>query len=488
MIEFNPKGGSILDQELSASGLEMNIAPLAAFTIGTTLLSTGASVFGSINASASATRQANFQREQAAISSQHAYDVAVATNAYLDDKDAFDEAQYNQERDFAFNSLMKDWKYGKQIHKLEQLNRMQEWRKSKRLGRRQTRLNAQAERQAIAQEQGVLTDAFLQHQFSRQSNLSALNKTIFESQLAQQSNIASLNKSFFEGKIALQQQGIKLEGIKDRQAYGQVAIQESINQMMDQNALQKESTMVEGLIAQGQAELGQAGKSTAKGIQSTKLALSRSLRSLDSELSGRYKQAAIQMAELNADASLQIANVELEKQLTGGMLEFAQQEFELNSQRLSGMMAFAQEEFAFNNQVLDATLNSAIAQSQRNIKDIMLDRKFADLDVEANMLLKPNKLPYQPKPMLPPEREFLESMRMVVPEVTEYKSASDRFKKLLKKQDSFGGRPGEYSPSRNEESKPYLDDKGKVKKGYRKTYIKGNLYYQHKKSGKTYLA
>jgi len=495
MIEFNPKGNSILDQELGVSGLEMNVAPVVAgltlfegLSIGTGLLSVGASIFGSINSASAASRSESFQKQQAAISADYARESTIKANEYAKKQDKIDRANYELERNFAFDSLMKDWKYGKQIHKFEHLNRMQEFRKNKRISKKQLGLNAEAERYAIEQEQAALADVFLQNQFARQSNLSALRETLFETQIAQQSNLAALTKTFFEGQMALQQQNIRLEGIKDRQAYGQTALQENINQMISETGIQKEAAMVEGLIAQGQAELGQAGKSTEKGQQSTTLALMRSLRSLDNQLSGRYKQAAIQMAELNADASLQVAAVDLERQRTTGMMQFAQEEFGLNQQRLGGMMQFAQEEFAFNNAVLDANLDSSIKQAQRNIKDIMLDRKFADINVEANMMVKPSKLPYQPKPVLPPAREFLPRFQQVVPEGGDYKSSADKLKDMLKKQDLPGGRPGEYAPSKDRGSSPYLDDKGKLKKGYKKTYIKGQLYYQHKKTGKTYPA
>ena len=515
MIEFNPKGNSILDQELTVSGLEMNILPAAApaalaflgggaaaggaasilggITAATGILSTGATIFGSINSAAAASRSASFQREQAAISAKHAKEVALRTNEYLKQQDKNDRANYELERNFAFDSLIKDWKYGKQIHKFEQLNRMQEFRKNKRLSKRQLRLNRKAEKYAIEQEQGVLNDAFMQNQFARTSNLSALKETLFEAGIAQQSNLASLNKAFFEGQMSLQQQNIRLEGIKDRQAYGQMAVQENINQMISETGIQKEAATVEGLIAQGQAELGQAGKSTEKGRQSTTLALMRSLRSLDNQLSGRYKQAAIQMAELNADASLQTSAVDLERQRTIGTMRFAQEEFGLNQQRLGGMMQFAQEEFAFNNAVLDANLDSAIEQAQRNIRDIMLDRKFSDLNVKASQMVRPSKLPYQPRPVLPPERIFLDRMQMVVPDA-KIKTSADRFRDLVKdiegKALATGGRPGEYraSEDKDEVSSPYLDDKGKLKKGYLKIFIKGEPYYQNSKTGKTYPA
>lgn len=544
MIEFNPKGGSILDQELSASGLSHQYLGTATSIAagflggGGGLATAGASaalgpiglalggaqlisgIFGSINASSAAKRQSNFQREQAAISSQHAYDVAVATNAHLEKQDKVNYANYQLERDFTYKSLVKDWRRGKQIHKLEKYNLMQEWRKNQQIGRKQLRLNAKAERFAIAQEQGAMNDAFLDHAFGNISNAAALKQTMFESQMAAQGAALSLNKtlfdaaiaskgaktaldkSMFQGVINLKQQGVKLAGIQDRQAYGQVAIQENIDQLMKQNALQKEVAMVDGLLAQGRAELAQAGKSRSKGMLSTTLALGRSLRALDGELSGRYKQAAIQLAELNADSSLQAAQVGLEGELTrgmmdfaqqeyaitqqqiGGMVDFAQQEYALTQERLNGMMDFAEDEYAFNTLVLDANLSSSLSQIESNIKNIMLDREFSDLATEAQFMYdKPKFIGYTPKPVKPPEIEFLESLKMVVPEVSEYKSGADKLKEIFKEEGKGKG-PGDETDS----SKPYLNKKGEVKKGFRKQYVKGQLYYVNPKTGQTYKA
>ena len=54
--------------------------------------------------------------------------------------------------------------------------------------------------------------------------------------------------------------------------------------------------MIDSLVAQGTAQLGQAGKSTAKGVQANMAALQRSLMALDTEMSGRRVSAHLQMA------------------------------------------------------------------------------------------------------------------------------------------------------------------------------------------------
>ena len=105
-----------------------------------------------------------------------------------------------------------------------------------------------------------------------------------------------------------------------------------------------------------------------------------------------YKQAAIQLAQLNVDASL------------------AEQKVGLNIERIDNAVKNAADEIQFNQEVMKANLESEIKQSARNIEQIRLDKQIADLNVKANTMLKPEKLPYQPEPQLPPERVFVDRM------------------------------------------------------------------------------
>lgn len=246
MIEFNPKGNNILDQEIAVSGLEMNIEPVTGFALAMSAVGLGSSIFGGISSTAAARAAANRQFQIAAADNRHQRKVAKATNRYNDKLDINDEANYKQEINFAFKSLTKDWEYGRRIHKINHLNRMKEFQQSNKISNQQTKFNAQAERYAIKQEQGLLRDTVLQQGLSRESNLS------------------SLQQALFEGVVATKEQGIRIRGIKDQQATGQFKIQSTINDLMTEGSIQKESAMVEGLIAQGRAELGQAGKSTKK--------------------------------------------------------------------------------------------------------------------------------------------------------------------------------------------------------------------------------
>lgn len=532
MIEFNPKGNNILDQQLGYSGLEMNVAPLlpaaaggglglGTITSALGIISGGISIFGGLFGSNKSDSQLAYQKEQQAINLAHAQEVAERTNEWSEKADKIDYRNYQNEREYTFKTVKQDWEHGLAIHEFDQLARMQQFRASRKFSRKQLKLNAKAQRSAIRQEQASIRDAFLKHQFDSIENGAALKETMFEASMDQQDAVLDLNKtlfdaaisskraktnldqSMFEGMISLKQQGVRLQGIKDQQAFGQMAIQENIDQLMKQNALQKETAMVEGLMAQGQAELAQAGKSRGKGLLSTTLALGRSLRALDGELSGRYKQAAIQMAELNADASLQETSIGLEGELTRGKMDFAQKEYAINlqniggivdfarqeysstKQRLQGRLAFAQDEYAFNSIVLDANLKSSLKQAKHSIKDIMLDRKFADLEVEANRLSKPDKLPYRPMPELPPERIFLDRMEMVVPK-GKTKSAGDKLSKILA--EGGGPNPRDLTDGDEEKDKPYMDDKGNIKKGFIKTTREGMEYYHNFKTGERYRA
>ena len=380
MIEFNPKGNNILDQEIAVSGLEMNIEPATGIALGLSAIGLGASIFGGISSSAAARSAANRQFQIAVADNRHQRKVAKATNKYNRKLDANDRANYKQEVNFAFKSLTKDWEFGRRIHKMNHLSRMKEFQQNSKISNQQIKFNAKAEKYAIKQEQGLLRDTMLQQGLSRESNLS------------------SLQQALFEGAVSTKEQGIRIRGIKDQQATGQFKIQSTINNLMTQSSLEKESAMVDGLVAQGRAELGQAGRSTVKSKQSITAALHRGLRSLDNQLSGTYQQAAIQLAELNADANLQLSGAEL------------------NLQRINQAISVAQEDYVFNNKVIDLNIESAIEAAERNIRDIMLDREVADLNVEANRMIRPSKLPYQPKPVKPPARIFLDRMEVLVPD------------------------------------------------------------------------
>jgi hypothetical protein len=134
-------------------------------------------------------------------------------------------------------------------------------------------------------------------------------------------------------------------------------------------------------------------------------ALQRSLMALDGELSGKNRQAAIQLAELQADTSLELAGVGL------------------NIERIENTISNAEETAAANQEIMRQNMKSTIAQTERNLRQIALDRQFADINTREGMMLFPERLAYDPAPELPPERIFVDRMEaipgFVPPPVTE---------------------------------------------------------------------
>lgn len=363
---FNPKGHSLIDDQLAVSGLHNNI-------------------FGFLDGGAG---KRNEQRRKAEKKQKkHEKRVARLTNKHNRKLDAADKANYYAEREFAHETNMRNWQRGAEIQDFKYYNKLKEFEKSQAIGNAQLGLNAAAEIQAIDEEQAAVQEAFIQQQYQHSQNVS------------------ELKQAYFENKIGREEQGIKLLGIKSSQRFGQESIQNTIDQMMTQTAVAKETAMVESLMAEGQAQLGQVGKSTAKRAQSNMAALQRSLMALDSELSGKYKKAAIQMAELNAEASLSEMGVGL------------------NLERLENALQQAEDTAQGNLQVMRDNMKSRIDQSKRNIRQISLDRKFADINTRAGMMLFPERLSYDPVPTMPPERVFVDRMKaipgFVPPAVTE---------------------------------------------------------------------
>lgn len=364
---FNPKN-NLLDQQLAESGLEMQIADIL---LG---VSAVGSIIGGITGASEASKQNKAAKKTEKEQRQLAKEIAETTNEYNDQLDFADEANYYAMRKFSHKASLQNWKRSAEIQDFEYLNRLKQYEKSLTIGIEQLGLNAEAAAQGIEAEQDAIKDAFLQHSFQEKDNLAALKQT------------------YVEGLLNRQEQGIRLQGIEDQKMFGGMSLQNSINQMMSQNALRQESAMVESLVKEGTTQLQQAGKSTARAQQSNTANLHRSLMALDSELSGKYKQAAIQMAELNAEASLAKAGVGL------------------NLQRIDSAIQQAEETAVSNSEVMLANLNSQIKQAERNIDQINVERKFADVNTKANIMLPPERLPYAPRPELPPERIFVDRM------------------------------------------------------------------------------
>ncbi len=221
--------------------------------------------------------------------------------------------------------------------------------------------------------------------------------------------MSDLKEAYTQGMFDKRDQQTQLLGIKSQKRFGMESMQNELNQQVKQTALQKESAMVESLAAAGTTQLRQAGKSKGKALQANMSALQRGLMALDTEMSGRRVSASIQMAELHTDASLQGMSVGI------------------NLKRMSHSIANAEASAEANLRVMRANMESKINQSERNLKQISLERSFADLNTRAGMMLEPARLPYDPEPVMPPERVFVDRMKaipgFVPPAVTESRFA-----------------------------------------------------------------
>ncbi len=107
------------------------------------------------------------------------------------------------------------------------------------------------------------------------------------------------------------------------------------------------------------------------------------------------KAAGIELAQLNAETSLAKTGVGL------------------NLERIENSIATAEADAEFNNRVMTANMKSFVSQTERNIKDILLQKQVADLNVRESTMIRPERLSYDPRPELPPERVFIERMEAI---------------------------------------------------------------------------
>ena len=353
---FNPKE-NLLDQQLAESGLEMQFFKD---------LITG----GAHSRNKAAKKAEKKQRE-------HNERQARMINAHNDKLDAADRENYHIMRDFSHESNMRNWERGKEIQDFQYLSQLKQFQKSTAIGNAQIGLNAEAEALGIAGEQAVIEEAFIQQQFEHDASM------------------GNLKEAYTQGMFDRRDQQLQLMGIKSKQKFGIANILNELNQQETQNALQKQSTMIDSLVAQGTTQLGQAGKSTAKSTQANMAALQRNLMALDTEMSGRRVSAHLQMAELQADSSL------------------AEMGVGINLERIDNAIANAEDTAEANLEIQRASMESKINQAERNVSQIRLERRFADVNTRAGMMIKPARLPYDPVPRKPPERVFVDRMQAI---------------------------------------------------------------------------
>ncbi len=341
------------------------------------VIGAAASVFGGIMGSSSASKaNSNAKKQQKALD-KHNKKVAKLTNEHKKKLDKADVANYEAMREYSHDMSIQNWQRGAEIQDYKYLQTLRQYEKNIDISRDQSALNVKAAGQAIQSQEAAVDDMFLQQQFDREASLAALKGV------------------YTEGNLNRKEQGVKMLGIESKQRLGSAGINNQIDMLMKQGSFDKTNAMVKGLIAEGQAAMGQAGQSKAKRQQSTSAALHRGLMALENELTGKRKAAGIQLAELSAETSLAKTGVGL------------------NLERIENSISAAEADAEYNNRVMTANMKSFISQTERNIKDIQLQKQVADINVRESTMIKPERLSYDPVPTQPPERVFVERMEAI---------------------------------------------------------------------------
>jgi hypothetical protein len=336
-----------------------------------------ASVVGGVMGASQAQKNNARAEENAEAQRKFNEKTAKLTNEYNDKLDEADVANYEAMREYSHETSLQNWQRSGEIQDFQYLGKLKEYEKSINISRDQLALNVTSAGQAIQSEEAAVEDMFLQQQFQRESSL------------------AALKSAYAEGNLNRREQNVRMLGIQSKQRLGTASINNSIDQLMKEGSFAKTNALVEGLIKEGRAAMGQAGKSKAKRQQSASAALHRGLMALETELTGKRKQAGIELAQLNAETSLAKTGVGL------------------NLERIENSIATAEADAEYNNRVMTANMKSFISQTERNIKDIQLQKQVADLNVRESTMIKPERLSYDPAPELPPERIFVERMEAI---------------------------------------------------------------------------
>ena len=410
-IEFNPKE-NFLKEQLETSGLEMKIAQ----QVYNTLFS------GKINEE----RRKSERDQQVELNKQ-------ANKVYQYEKDVFkaEKNDYYAQRDFEFETSLKQYDYNVEIQDYSYGQALARYEKDLGIYEAQLDYNEDAFGLAIGDQEAALQDFGLQQAFQREAIYADLENELINQGFNRETQEvkAETIKTGFENELTnlgidkLQQQA-NLFGIQSNRRIQTESIQTELKNLSNANSFQKEAEFVKGLQSAGQAALGQAGKSTAKSISSAQAESFRTLTQLKSSLKGSRRSAGVQLLNLNVDSAIRETGVNLNINKIDEATRFARvtsglqtKQVGIDIARIDQAIKFANEEAEFNNRVLKANMDSQIAQTERNIQQIELQKLGEDLRAEAQMSIFPEPLPTLPEPQLGPERTFVKPVKQEAPTV-----------------------------------------------------------------------
>jgi hypothetical protein len=131
-----------------------------------------------------------------------------------------------------------------------------------------------------------------------------------------QDQVMGLQKALAENVLNRRTTQLEMQSVANKGIFGSATIQENLKEFTKKADFEKESALIENAKAQGQVGLMQAGGSRRKAAQATMGDFYRGMSRMASELQGRQRQAALQLAELGLETSL------LEKKLGIQMQEY----------------------------------------------------------------------------------------------------------------------------------------------------------------------
>ena len=228
---FNPKGPSLIDEQLAVSGLEMNIIGVFAG------ISAVASIAGGISASNQAKKNNQRAEQNADEQRAAAKEQADKTNKYNKNVFAADKANYYSNRAYEWETSLRNYKYN----------------------------------------QGIQDYNFLQTAKQYQSSVENTQQQLTYNSMA------------------------ALEARESEQA--------SLNVILNEDAFQRESLLVEQLKNQGQAALMQAGNSRAKAIQSANAQVGRDRAVMKASLQSARLQSERNMRDISIGRFIDDQNV-----------------------------------------------------------------------------------------------------------------------------------------------------------------------------------
>jgi len=154
MFELNQKNNSLLDDQLSESGLEMNITWAG---VGA-LVGIGTSIFGGVTASQQASQQNAQAQKNYEEQKKAAEEAARLTNEYNKRIFEADKQNYQQQRDYEWDTAVLQWKYNSTIQEYEYLQTAKQYLSSVENTQQQLIYNSVAAQQAQEQEQASLAE------------------------------------------------------------------------------------------------------------------------------------------------------------------------------------------------------------------------------------------------------------------------------------------------------------------------------------------